>query len=339
MVFNSFVKQAIGFFKTLSGYKIWNSFLLRLSYHLSSHLGIYLHWGNPESLSIEPTNLCNLKCPECPSGNNGLTRPRLFLSEADYKSIIDQSSKFLVYLQLFFQGEPFLHPRLFDFISYATSKNIYTGTSTNGQFLTHENSKKIVQSGLHQLIISIDGTTQEVYEKYRVGGSIELVKSGISNIVYAKHELNSQTPYLVMQFVVFKTNEHQISDVKALAKELKVDKLELKSAQIDNYINGSDLIPENAKYSRYQADNSGKFWLKRNPNFKCKRIWMGSVVTAENELLPCCFDKNAHYSYGKPDSAFKLELWKSEKAKNFRKAVWNNYSQFDICKNCTEGLK
>lgn len=331
--------DAFIFLKTLTLKKISNGFLLRLSYNLSKIWSKYIHWGQPESLSIEPTNLCNLKCPECPSGNNSMTRPRLFMPLEKYKSLIDESKNTLAYLQLFFQGEPFLHPKLFDLIHYATSHGIYTVTSTNGQFLRSENCDKIVNSGLQRIIISVDGTTQESYEKYRVGGSLDLVVSGISNLVASKKKLKSHTPFIIMQFVVFATNEHQISEVQQLAERLQVDKLELKTAQIENFEQGNPLIPKNDKFSRYALQKQGTYKLKRKKGFKCKRIWLGSVISADNALLPCCFDKNAQHAYSTLHKGSLTKAWKQSTARDFRMKVWNDSHEFDMCHNCSEGLQ
>ena len=267
-----------------------------------------------------------------------MTRARLFLSQNDYENTINQVSDYLSYLQLFFQGEPFLHPKIYEYILYATHKNIYTSTSTNGQFLTAENCNRIVKSGLHRLIISVDGTTQEVYEKYRVGGSLNLVTTGIKNLIDAKKQLKSKTPFLIMQFVVFKSNEHQIPDIKTLAKSLNVDKLNIKTAQIENFEKDNRLIPDNKKYSRYYKATDGYYKLKRKRNFKCWRIWSSMVLSAENQLLPCCFDKNADFAYNNTNSTNIMSVWRSNKAKQFRKQVWSKNETISICKNCSEGL-
>lgn len=298
-----------------------------------------MHWGKVESLSIEPTNLCNLKCPECPSGNNQMTRARLFLNNENFKKIIDETWKHLVYLQLYFQGEPFMHPKVTELIKYATQKNIFTTTSTNGHFLTSSNCEKIIDSRLQQIIVSIDGTTQNTFEKYRVGGSLDKVIQGIENLQAAKTEHNSKLPHIVIQFVVFSTNEHEIPDIKKLAKKLNVDDLRLKSAQIDEYHSGNELMPKNDKYNRYTKQKDGTFELKRKNNFKCFRIWNGAVVSADNELLPCCFDKDAKHNYAQLNQETIMSSWKNNQAIDFRKKIWKNYSQHEICRNCSEGLK
>ena len=107
------------FLKTVTICKVFNELLLRISFLFSNIFKIYTHWGKPESISIEPTNICNLRCPECASGNDSLTRKKTSLTPDDFYKIIDSTYKHLSYLQLFFQGEPFLNSNIYDFIKYA----------------------------------------------------------------------------------------------------------------------------------------------------------------------------------------------------------------------------
>jgi MoaA/NifB/PqqE/SkfB family radical SAM enzyme len=268
-----------------------------------------------------------------------MQRARLFLSKEAYYTTINQTYKYLSFLQLYFQGEPFLHPTIYEYIKYSCQHGIYTATSTNGQFLTKENCVKILDSGLHRLVISIDGITQEVYEQYRVGGSLETVIEGIKTLVALKKEQNSKTPFVIVQFVVFKNNEHQIEPLKTLAKEWQVDALKFKSAQLDDFENGNKLMPSIQKFNRYKKAENGTYLLNRKTSFKCRRIWNGAVVSANNELLPCCFDKNGVHSYGTLKDSSLGTTFQGNSALTFRKLVWGKVGQPDICKNCTEGLR
>ena len=118
---------------------------------------------------------------------------------------------------------------------------------------------------LDRLIISIDGTTQEVYEQYRVGGNLDKVMEGAKNIVKWKKELKSKTPFIVFQFLVVKPNEHQMEDVKKLAKEMGVDDVWFKTAQVYDYENDPNhLIPTIDKYSRYKKTKNGLMSSKAN---------------------------------------------------------------------------
>ena len=138
-------------------------------------------------------------------------------------------------------------------VKYASSKKIYTATSTNAHYLNDENAKRTVESGLDRLIISIDGTTQEIYQQYSVGGNLDKVIEGAKNIVKWKKELKSKTPFIFFQFLVVRHNEHQIEEVKKMAKEIGVDQVRFKTAQVYDYENDPNkLIPTIDKYSRYK---------------------------------------------------------------------------------------
>src|ERR1044072_5951200 len=260
--------------------RAWNALKVLASYHVSKWMKKPVQWGYPVSISFEPTTSCNLRCPECPSGLRAFTRPTGMLQKNFFKETIDQLSKELLYLVFYFQGEPYLNPDFLEMVKYAHDKGIYTATSTNAHYLTDEKAKRTVESGLDRLIISIDGTTQEVYKQYRVGGNLEKVLQGARNIVKWKKELKSKTPFVFFQFLVVKPNEHQIEDVKKLAKEIGVDEVRFKTAQVYDYENDpNNLIPVNEKYSRYKKDKEGNYVAKNKLQNHCWKLHHANVIT------------------------------------------------------------
>jgi radical SAM protein with 4Fe4S-binding SPASM domain len=294
----------------------------------------------PISISFEPTTSCNLRCPECPSGLRAFSRPTGTLKKDFFSETIDQLSKDLTYLVFYFQGEPYLNPEFLNMVQYASSKNIYTATSTNAHYLTEVNAKRTVESGLDRLIISIDGTTQETYQQYRVGGKLDKVLQGAHNIVKWKKELNSKTPFIIFQFLVVRHNEHQIEEVKQLAKEIGVDDVWLKTAQVYDYENDPNgLIPVNNKYSRYEKGKDGKMQFKGNNQNHCWRLWHDPVITWDGAVVPCCFDKDAQHKLGDLKQQSFKELWKNGTYKQFRSKVLQSRQNIDICANCSEGVK
>ncbi|MBE0647593.1 MAG: SPASM domain-containing protein [Bacteroidales bacterium] len=238
--------------------KIVNLGLLFLSYLVSILLKKPIIWGYPSFVSIEPTNHCNLRCPECPTGQSGLTRDSGSLKQQDFTRFIDQLIPQLAYLTLYFQGEPYLNKELFRFISYARSRSVYTWTSTNGHFLTENNIKETIQSGLNKLIISLDGTDQKAYEQYRIGGSYDTVVNGIRNFVRIRKEMDSRKPLLEIQFLVLKSNQHQIKEIRKLGNSLGADRTLLKTAQFYDFEQGNPLMPEEGKWSRYKPRKEGR---------------------------------------------------------------------------------
>jgi radical SAM protein with 4Fe4S-binding SPASM domain len=316
-----------------------NAAAILSSYYVSRFTGRPNISGSPISISIEPTTSCNLRCPECPSGLRSFTRPTGMLQQAVFENVIDQLAVTVSYLTFYFQGEPYLHPQFLEMVKYASQKNIYTSTSTNAHYLNDENAKATVASGLDRLIISLDGTTQETYESYRKGGSLGKVLEGTRNIIKWKRALKSQTPHVVFQFLVVKPNEHQINDVHKLAKEMGVDQVVLKTAQIYDFKNGSPLMPDQEKYSRYKKNADGTHAIKNNLDDHCWKMWHSCVITWDGKVVPCCFDKDANYVLGDLQKQAFKEIWHGEKYQQFRASLMKSREEIEICKNCTEGTK
>ena len=309
------------------------------SYYGSKLSGRAAHWGMPTSISLEPTTSCNLRCPECPSGLRNFTRPTGMLDDEVYKKVIDELAPRLSYLIFYFQGEPYLNPKFLEQVKYANGKKIYTATSTNAHYLNDQVARETVESGLDRLIISIDGTTQETYEQYRVGGKLEKVIEGTKNIVKWKNELKSKTPHIIFQYLVVKPNEHQLDDVKQLANELGVNEVGFKTAQIYEYENGSELIPTNEKYSRYRQLPNGKWAIKNKLVNHCWKMWHSCVITWDGKVVPCCFDKDAHYQLGEMKDQSFQSVWRGEAYQQFRQSLIKSRSEIEMCRNCSEGTK
>jgi radical SAM protein with 4Fe4S-binding SPASM domain len=331
--------DGLNFLSKLTFGRMSNAVKVVLSFYYSKAIKKPIQWGLPISITIEPTTSCNLRCPECPSGKREFSRPTGMLQNDFFRDTIDQLYKKVSYLIFYFQGEPFLNPKFLEMVTYASRKGIYTATSTNAHFLNEDNAKKTIESGLDRLIISIDGTTQETYEQYRIGGDIKKVIEGTKNIIKWKKELRSKTPHIIFQFLVVKPNEHQVEEVKLLAKELGVDEVRFKTAQIYDFENGNPLIPTTDKYSRYKKDATGKFKIKNELLDHCWRLWHSSVITWDGLVVPCCFDKDATHQFGDLKKVNFADVWKGPQYNSFRASVLRSRSEIDICKNCTEGTQ
>ena len=326
------------FLSTLSFHRFLNLMKNEASYYLSMLTNKPRMAGLPWAISIEPTTSCNLRCPECPSGLRQFTRTTGNMTIDFYREIIKQLSPHLIYLTLYFQGEPMLNKHFIEMVKYAKQNRIYVATSTNGHFLDDAFSRSIVESGLDKLIISLDGIDQATYEKYRVGGNLETVLQGISGLMKWKKQLHSNHPLVELQFLVLKTNEHQLADIKQYARSLKVDKLTLKSAQL-YYNQDNSLLTSLPAWSRYEATTDGSLKIKNSLPNRCHRLWHSPVITWDGKILPCCFDKNARHVLG--DLAkypFKM-IWISPGYKGFRKQVFSARKEINICTNCSEGWK
>ncbi len=332
------LQDSVNFARKITFHRLWNGVKVLSSFYVSRLLKKPVQWGYPVSISFEPTTSCNLRCPECPSGLRAFTRPTGMLQEDFFTKTINEIHKELLYLIFYFQGEPYLNTDFLKMVRHAADHKIYTATSTNAHYLTDENAKKTVESGLDRLIISIDGTTQETYKQYRVGGNLEKVIAGAKNIVKWKKELKSKTPFIIFQFLVVKHNEHQIEEVKQLAKEVGVDQVRFKTAQVYDYINDpNNLIPVNEKYSRYKKNKDGTFKAKNKMANHCWKLQHANVITWDGLVVPCCFDKDAQHRLGNLKNESFKEIWHNNNYKQFRSELMKSRKNIDICANCSEG--
>jgi len=332
-------KNTATIFRLLTFQRVLNAIKLRLSFWLSKGVKKKWHWGMPLHISVEPTTSCNLRCPECPSGLRSFSRPTGMLQPQLLERIVNELHPSLASINFYFQGEPYLNPKLEAMIAYAVQHKIYTAVSTNAHYLNAQRAEQTVNSGLHRLIISIDGNTQETYEQYRVGGQFEKVIQGAQAVLAAKKKLKSHTPQVIFQFLVVKPNEHETEAILARAHELGIDEVRFKTAQINDFENGHPLIPEQERYSRYRKGADGRWRLKNKLSNGCWRMWQGCVITWNGLVVPCCFDKDAQHTLGSIENVPFKELWSNEAYSNFRQSVLQNRAQIDICQNCTEGTK
>lgn len=314
-----------------------NALRAALSFLISAMTRKRLLWGLPPVLAIEPTNVCNLRCPLCVTGNGSMERPYGRMDFVTYKKLIDEVGDRVWYLVFFNQGEPYLHRQFNDFVAYAKQRGIYVTTSTNAHYFDEENAAAVVHSGLDTLIVSVDGATQETYAQYRVGGSLEKVKQGLRNLAAAKKRLRRKTPFIFVQFLVMKHNEHEIAAMAQLAAELGADRFLKKNVQVETFAEAQQWLPRAERYRRYHLSEND-FVVKRGRGV-CMRPWLTTMVNWDGTIAPCCFDKNGHHITGdlRTDANF-VAIWNSETYSCFRQNMLTRRETIDICKNCNQGI-
>jgi len=291
--------------------------------------GIY---GMPVTVSVEITNHCNLRCPECFSGSGRMTRGRGYMDIALFEKISGELKPYIYEMSLYFQGESMLHP---DFQSFLRkSKGINTTLATNGHFLSRENAELLAVSGLNKLIVSLDGLDQDIYSGYRVNGDITTVLNGIRNVSEAVRK-NSSDLKLIIQFLVNRMNEHQMPAVRRFSKEMSAS-VRFKSMQIIND-DFEKWLPAGKRFRRYEVRGDRYIILSRFPA-NCARMWFNPVITWDGKVIPCCFDKDAEYILGDMNEESFREIWKGERYRSFRKAILTDRKNTGICRNCTSGL-
>ncbi len=302
-------------------------------------LSIFLHrpvvWGKPFVLTIEPTNLCDLHCPQCDTGSNRSKRPRGYLQMDTFKKILLDCKDHLMYLIFFDQGEPLLHPHYFEMVRLAKSYRLYVVCSTNGQRLAEKNvAMELVQSGLDELIISVDGLSETTYRYYRRGGSLRRVLAGMEMLKNLRTSLKRTNPRIIIQFIVMRHNEAERPFVRATARRWGADDVYLKSAYIATIQDAEEYLPKNEKFRRYEIKNG--VLQRKNPSRICKRCWYSAVVHWNGAIVPCCFDREETFVLGKSPQPIGV-IWQGIAYQQFRNAFFNQRP--DICRNCTDGIK
>ena len=293
-------------------------------------------WGWPTHLQVEPTNLCNLKCPLCPV-TEGLRRPKGHMDLDLFKKFIDEVGDYAFLIILWDWGEPFLNPAVYEMISYAKEKGIKLVSSTNGHvFAKAENARKVVSSGLDSLIFAVDGITQETYESYRQRGDLDTLIHGIRNVVNAKRSLEQETPLINFRFIPMKHNEHELPMLKDFAKSLGVDVLTIKTLNPHcEFVREEDkaFLPQKALYQRFRYDQDGqRYRRRRNP---CKALWNNPIIHWDGKISPCTYDPHDDYTVGDFASSKFKDIWWGSALRELRRLFRKNYQQIKQCAWCS----
>ncbi len=320
--------------------RLWNGVKIVSSMYISKLIRRPVVWGLPPIVMVEPTNICNLKCPMCPAivGKRVLHKGQLSLPH--FKALMDEIGPFVFQVQFWNQGEPFINKAFLDMVRYAKTKGVMTITSTNGHFIpTDEKAEEVVQSGLDQIIFSMDGTNQETYEKYRVGGDFKLVIESLRRLSEARIRLKSKRPLIELQFIVFKHNQDEIDEIIRLAKEFKLDRLSFKTAMVYTTEQAETFLSDDQKEAVYRLEQDKVERKNGVPNW-CNRLWLNSTVNWDGTVVPCCFDVDSDYIF---DTLFEngasfRTIWKNAAYQRFRRQVITDRSAVEMCNNCTEGM-
>ena len=315
----------------------------RIKIKLGYHLGLSKAIGMPKLITIEPTNHCNLKCPLCPTGMGDTSVEYGLLKLDKYKKVIDVFGKWAQSMNLFFWGEPLLNKSFTEMIRYASQSpyQIRSTTSVNLNAVTDKQIEGLLTSNLGTLHVFIDGTTQEVYEKYRVGGNLETVLNNLKKLLAVKKSYKSDTT-IKWAFLVNKHNEHQVETAKKMASDfgaafepvylkthLKEDYLNPVDKMVDKY---SEWLPDNPEYSHYNMDTKTR---KRNMKF-CRKPWKQTAINWNGDVFPCehvhTEEKDRMGNIFEQDFA---EIWNGEKYVAARKELLDQPNDLEtICHTC-----
>lgn len=299
-----------------------NSELNQLSYNRQTLTAL----GVPEVFQIELTNHCPMACVMCPR-THGMTRGLGYMDEDLFCHVVREISPFSSRIFLHHFGDSLVHPRLADFIRYASRHNVKTYLSTNPILLTEERIRGLVDSGLHELVISLDGVSSETSAtiRGRAANNVEEAERKILALLKYRQEQDSKTPYLIMQFVRQKLNRHEADAWVAKWTAVQgIDAVKVKTYMTwdghDDRINALRVNPE-----------------PTTGDLVCDKPWTSVTVLWDGRVVPCCFDYDGLYVLGNLQEQSLLEIWNGERIRSLRQAHRDgNLRGVRLCARCTD---
>ncbi|HEU4726927.1 MAG TPA: glycosyltransferase [Kofleriaceae bacterium] len=291
--------------------------------------------GGPATAMIEPTNLCNLACPTCPTGT-GKIKPLPAMTLERFDHVLGGLTPRLANLALWNYGEPLLNKELPEMIARAKAAGVgVVKVSSNVHFLDGERGTALLGSGLDVLILSVDGASQATYEVFRRDGDFGRVARSVAWLCAEKRRLGLTRPRIELQFIAMRHNEHELPEMRRLAREWGVDALRVKTVGADDDAT-RDLVPASSLLSRYAAD-------RETPSVRhafCTMAWDHAVVNVDGSVTPCCYlrpDMGDEFVMGNVFEAPFTAIWRGERYRSFRARMLAGRAAMPICNRCRGG--
>ena len=309
----------------------------------------------PFFLYLDPTTYCNLQCPFCTTGQRIGARSVANMGLPTFEHIIDEIGSNLFHIGFYNWGEPLLNKDFTKMVNHIQKYYITSDVSTNLSFPIDEfQAKKLVDSGLDMIIMSVDGITQETYQKYRVGGNLELVLKNMKLLSKAMMSSKNDSVNLLWRFFVFKHNQHEMEDAKKIAKEIGVDIMFAKPfidpSKFDEWASTIDEYRDHFwPYDDGKRDIPTKLGVT-NPNKEllpwesritfsggCDWLWFTAAINANGSVSPCCVTTFEKQDFGNIENQSLLEIRNNKtyvNARKFTAGKSNDPSITMICQRC-----
>lgn len=304
-------RHALSVIKHSTPRKLFNLALVEMEYRLRRTTVR----GHPYIIIVDPLNVCNLRCPLCPTGTGDLDRKQQRMEWETFTRTIDEVAPYAYEVNLHNWGESLLHPRIFDMIEYVNSKNIATNMSTNFNRASDEKIDKIITSGLEYLILSIDGISQDTYVKYRVRGNVNKVLGNVEKLIRRRKELGSKTPFIEWQFIVFEHNAHELETARAMAAEMGVDRFRV----IPPGIPFAAKEPDQLKDDWFVKDDEGRVEaFAGDVPTSCFYLYRSMTTNPDGGTAPCCIVYGDQNDFGDFKTQKIDDIWNNEKYQSAR---------------------
>ncbi len=292
-------------------------------------------FGRPVHVSIEPTNICNLRCPVCETGDGTLGRRGGHMEIDAFRHVVDSMEDHLNVLYFYFMGEPFLVKNAYEMVEHASSKNIWVDTCTNGEFV---DAKNLIDSGIGRVSFQIGGMTQETHETYRVRGNLDRSLANLEACIEEKRRRPDARTQLKVGFIVMHHNEHEVDQFIRYAEDIGVDGYEVVCPCARNMEQANQFLTKDPNYWIYDRDSYDRGILRPTDlsDHYCEWLYFTTTIQVNGDVVPCCRDPRGNYVLGNVfEQDFVEEIWNGPSYRDFRHTVANNQKDSGLCSLCS----
>lgn len=163
----------------------------------------------PSQVIVDVTEVCNLACVHCPHPEFKKSEhygARYLPAELNRKAVDEVREYGSMYMRYCAEGEPLIHPECYDFLDYAVQNSgTFVTLTTNGTLLNEKRVRKLLNSGLHMIDVSIDAFSPETYEAIRKG-NYQTVFTNVQNLVNWARETRTK---IVVSYIEQHKNKHE----------------------------------------------------------------------------------------------------------------------------------
>lgn len=286
--------------------------------------------NGPYTVAIDPSNLCNFRCNFCAIQykEEKLNFKKQFMSFELFKKIIDDLKAFpekLKVLRINGQGEPLLNPDICDMIRYAKESHVadYIETITNGSRLNPSLNRKLIDSGIDRIRISVEALDREGYQK--IAGVEMDFEEFLANIEDL-HDISGQCEIYC-----------KIVDVAVPTEELKNKFFEL-FGKICDRIFIDNVVPLWSDFDEVNAvvgKGGGVHGQKIKNVTVCPYPFYSLIINSDGDVTVCCADWKRKLVLGNLQGKSLLEIWQGNELRHFWiQMLKGNKNQYEMCAKC-----
>lgn len=306
----------------------------------------------PFKLEMEHTTNCDKKCIFC-EHTYWDEKPQVIRLD-EFKRTIDQFPG-LRWMNITGEGSGFLNPDFMKMIEHARSRNISVNFVDEMEFIDEEKARKLIELGVNCIWVSMDGATQETYEKVKVGCDFLKVIGNIKKLTQLKKEYNSPFPTLCFRFIASTINYHEIPMMPKLLHEMDCmgegSKLEfvgvLKFKEIEQY-HIKEIPRDLVEKTRKEAAkyNMPVFFSHTEeehlPHMSKCSAWVEPYIMMGGYVVPCCAVMMSNrreflreHALGNIHEKSMKEIWNSERYTKMRRLIPQTEGEVPIlCADC-----